>query len=147
MSDMSEQTSRPTEDTMATAQDLAVRDKKELVTKEEKTVPGRYYVPYADIYETDEALSVVMEMPGVERKDIDVALENNVLRIDGRIDFTKYEGMEPVYAEYNVGHYTRSFTLSNKIDQDTISAQLNEGVLTLTLPKTTEVQARRISIK
>jgi hypothetical protein len=58
---MSEQTSRQTEDTMATAQDLAVRDKKELVSKNEKTVPGRYYVPYADIYETDEVLSVVME--------------------------------------------------------------------------------------
>ena len=116
---MSEQTSRQTEDTMATAQDLAVRDKKELVSKDEKTVPGRYYVPYADIYETDEVLSVVMEMPGVERKDIDVTLENNVLRIDGRIDFTKYEGMEPVYTEYNVGHYARSFTLSSKVDQGT----------------------------
>jgi HSP20 family molecular chaperone IbpA len=100
---------------MATAQDLAVRDKKELVTKEEKTVPGRYDVPYADIYETDEALSVVMEVPGVERKNIDVALENNMLRIDGRIDFTKYEGMEPVYAEYNVGHYTRALTLTRSI--------------------------------
>ena len=147
MSDINEQTSRQTEDTMATAQDLAVRDKKELVTKDEKTVPGRYYIPSADIYETDEALSVVMEMPGVERKDLDVALENNVLRIDGRIDFTKYEDMEPVYTEYNVGHYTRSFTLSNnKVNQDTIRAQLNDGVLTLTLPKAAEAQPRRISI-
>ena len=131
---------------MATAQELAVRDKKELVSKDEKTVPGRYYVPYADIYETDEALCVVMEMPGVEKKDIDVALENDVLRVDGRIDFSKYEGMEPVYTEYNVGHYTRSFTLSNKIDQEQISAQLEDGVLTLTLPKAKEAQPRRISI-
>ena len=53
---------------MATAQELAVRDKKELVSKDEKTVPGRYFVPFADIYETDQALCVVMEMPGVERK-------------------------------------------------------------------------------
>ena len=131
---------------MATAQELAVRDKKELITKDEKTVPGRYYVPYADIYETDEALSVVMEMPGVEKKDIDVALENGVLRVSGRIDFTKYEDMEPVYTEYNIGHYTRSFTLSNKIDQDKISAQVDDGVLTLTLPKAQEAQPRRISI-
>ena len=131
---------------MATAQELAVRDKKELVSKEEKTVPGRYYVPYADIYETDDALSVVMEMPGVEKKDLNVALENDVLRVDGRIDFSKYEGMEPVYTEYNVGHYTRSFTLSNKIDQERISAQLDDGVLTLTLPKAKEAQPRRISI-
>ena len=131
---------------MATAQELAVRDKKELVSKDEKTVPGRYYVPFADIYETDEALCVVMEMPGVERKDVNVALENGVLRVDGRIDFSKYEGMEPVYTEYNVGHYTRSFTLSDKIDQERISAQLDDGVLTLTLPKAKEAQPRRISI-
>jgi HSP20 family molecular chaperone IbpA len=131
---------------MATAQELAVRDKKELVSKEEKTVPGRYYVPYADVYETDEALCVVMEMPGVERQDINVALENDVLRVDGQIDFSKYAGMEPVYTEYNVGHYTRSFTLSDKIDQEKISAQLADGVLTLTLPKAKEAQPRRISI-
>ena len=143
---MSEQTSRQTEDTMATAQDLAVRDKKELVTKDEKTVPGRYYVPYADIYETDEALSVVMEMPGVERKDIDVALENNVLRIDGRIDFTKYEGMEPVYTEYNVGHYARSFEISNKIDQSKISAQMKDGVVTIVLPKSEQAKPRKIQV-
>lgn len=131
---------------MATAQELAVRDKKELVSKDEKTVPGRYFVPFADIYETDQALCVVMEMPGVERKDVNVALENGVLRVDGRIDFAKYEGMEPVYTEYNVGHYTRSFTLSDKIDQEGISAQLDDGVLTLTLPKAKEAQPQRISI-
>ena len=131
---------------MATAQELAVRDKKELVSKDEKTAPGRYYIPYADIYETDDALCVVMEMPGVEKEDINVALENDVLRVDGQIDFSKYEGMEPVYTEYNVGHYTRSFTLSNKIDQEQISAQLEDGVLTLTLPKAKEAQPRRISI-
>ena len=131
---------------MATAQELAVREKNELVTKDEKTVPGRYYVPSADIFETDEALSVVMEMPGIEKKDIDIVLENHTLRVDGRIDFTKYEGMEPVYTEYNVGHYARSFTLSEKIDQDTISAELNDGVLTLTLQKSKEAQPRRISI-
>jgi len=131
---------------MAIAQELAVRDKQELVSKDEKTVPGRYYVPFADIYETDESLCVVMEMPGVEKKHIDVALENDVLRIDGRIDFSKYEGMEPVYTEYNIGNYTRSFAISNKINQEKISAQLEDGVLVLTLPKAKEAQPRRISI-
>ncbi len=131
---------------MSGTQEVAVREKKELVGKEEKTVPGRYYVPFADIYETDDALRVVMEIPGVERKDVNVALENDVLRVDARIDFSKYEGMEPVYTEYNVGHYTRSFTLSNKIDQEQISAQLEDGVLTLTLPKAKEAQPRRIQI-
>jgi HSP20 family protein len=134
------------EDGMATGQELSIRDKKELVTQDEKMIPGRYYVPYADIYETDQALTLVMEMPGLDKKDINVDLENNVLRIDGRIDFTKYEGMEPVYTEYNIGHYTRSFSLSSKIDQEHITAQVEDGVLTLTLPKVKDAQPRRIAI-
>ncbi len=54
--------------TMAEKREMAVREKKELIAKEEKTVPGRYYVPYADIYETDDALAVVLEMPGVREE-------------------------------------------------------------------------------
>jgi len=132
--------------TMAEKQELSVREKKELVAKEEKTIPGRYYIPYADIYETDDALAVVLEMPGVEKKDLNVALENDVLRVDGKIDFTKYTDMEPVYAEYNVGHYARSFALSNKVDQEKISANIEDGVLTLTLPKARHAQPRKIAI-
>jgi len=132
--------------TMAENKEMEVREKKEVVAKEEKTTPGRYFVPYADIYETDEALAVVMEMPGVEKKDLDVGLENDVLRVDGRIDFSKYKDMEPVYAEYNVGHYARSFALSNTIDQERISANLEDGVLTLALPKAKHAQPRKIAI-
>jgi HSP20 family protein len=128
------------------AKEMAVREKKELVAKEEKTVPGRYFVPYADIYETDEALTVVLEMPGVEKKDLDVDVEKDVLRVDGRIDFSKYKDMEPVYAEYNVGHYARSFALGSAIDQEKIAASLEDGVLTLTLQKAKHAQPRKISI-
>src|SRR4029077_11285968 len=76
-----------------------------------------------------------MELPGVEKQAIDVNVENDVLRVDARLDFTKYEGLEPLYTEYNIGHFARSFTLSNKIDQQQISAQLGDGVLTLTLKR------------
>jgi len=131
---------------MSGSQELSVRDKREMLAKEEKTTPGRYFVPNADIHETSDALTVVMEMPGVDRNHLNVSLENDVLRVDGQIDFSKYEGMEPVYTEYNIGHYTRSFTLSNKIDQERISAQLEDGVLTLTLPKAAEARVRRIAI-
>jgi len=132
---------------MSDAQELAVREKQELAKKEEKTIPGRYFVPAADIFETEEALTVIMEMPGVEKKDVSVALEDDSLRVDGQIDFSKYQGMEPVYTEYNVGHYARGFSLSGKIDREGISAQLDDGVLTLTLPKAKESTPRRIAIK
>jgi HSP20 family protein len=131
---------------MADSQALAVQEKKELVSKEEKTVPARYYVQITDIYETDDALTVVMEMPGVEKKDVEVNVENDVLRVEGRVDFTKYEGLEPLYTEYNVGHFARSFALSNRIDQQQIAAQLEDGVLTLTLKKAKEAMPRKIAI-
>ena len=131
----------------APSQELALREKRELVGKDEKTVPGRFYVPYSDIYETDAALTVLMEVPGVEREGVSVALEDDVLRVEGRIDFGKYEGMEPVYTEFNVGHYTRSFALSGKIDRERIGAQLEDGVLVLTLPKAREAQPRWIAIQ
>jgi HSP20 family protein len=78
---------------------------------------------------------------------VTVQLESDVLRIEGRIDFSKYEGLEPVYAEYNVGHYARAFTLSDKIDQDGIRADLADGVLTLTLKKAKAALPRRIEIR
>jgi len=128
------------------SQSLEVQEKKALVAKEEKTVPARYYVPGTDIFETEDALTVVMEIPGVEKQAVDVRIENDVVRVEARIDFSKYEGLEPLYAEYNVGHFARSFALSSKIDQQQISAQIDDGVLTLTLQKTKEVAPRRIAI-
>jgi HSP20 family molecular chaperone IbpA len=132
---------------MADQQELAVREKKELATKEERTVPGRFYVPQTDVYETEDALTVVMEMPGVAREAVEIELKDDVLRVEARIDPSKYEGMEPVYTEYNVGHWTRSFALSDRVDRERIGAQLEDGVLTLTLPKTAAARPRRIEVR
>lgn len=131
---------------MSNSQPLEVQEKKEVASREEKTVPLRYFVPSTDIFESDRALTVVMEMPGVEKKDVRVDLENDTLRIEGRIDFAKYQGLEPLYTEYNVGHFSRSFSLSNRIDQPGISATLDDGVLTVTLPKAKEAVPRRIAL-
>jgi HSP20 family molecular chaperone IbpA len=87
-----------------------------------------------------------MEVPGVAKDDLDINLENDVLRIEGRINFTKYDGLDPLYTEYNVGHYARAFTLSSKIDQQQINAELEDGVLKLTLKKSKEAIPRQISI-
>ena len=131
---------------MSGSQELAVREKQELAQQEEKMVPGRYYMPAADIFETDDALTLLLEMPGVSKNNVDVQVENDVLRVEGKIDYSAYKDIEPVYTEYNVGHYARAFTLSNKIDRDAITARVEDGVLTLTLPKAKEALSRRIAI-
>jgi HSP20 family protein len=127
-------------------QELQVQEKRELAKKEESTVPARIFLPTADIFETSEALTIVVEMPGVDRNKVDVNVENGVLNIQGQIDFSNYEGLQPVYTEYNIGHYRRSLSLSNQIDEYKISAQMNDGVLTLVLPKAEEARPRRIAV-
>ena len=131
---------------MSDSQELQVQQKREVEKKTEGTTPGRIFVPVTDIFETPEALTVVLEMPGVDRDSIEASIENDVVTIDGRIDFAKYEGMQPVYTEYNVGHYARSFEISDKIDQNKISAQMKDGVVTIVLPKAEQAKPRKIQV-
>jgi HSP20 family molecular chaperone IbpA len=131
---------------MSDTQELQVQQKREIEKKTEGTTPGRVFVPVTDIFETPEALTVVLEMPGVDRDSIAASVENDVVTIEGRIDFTKYEGMQPVYTEYNVGHFARSFEISNKIDQSKISAQMKDGVVTIVLPKAEQAKPRKIQV-
>jgi HSP20 family molecular chaperone IbpA len=132
---------------MAAKQELQVQKKRELEQKEEATVPARVFLPQADIYESGDALTVVLEMPGVEKNNIEVKVEDDVLNVDGKLDLSKYKGLQPLYTEYNVGHYARSFHLSSKIDQGKIGAELKDGVLSLTLPKVQEAKPRTIQVK
>jgi HSP20 family molecular chaperone IbpA len=132
---------------MADKQELQVREKREVEKAQEQTRPLRAFVPNADIFETEDALTVVLEMPGVDRNNIDVNVDNGVLTIEGRIDFNKYESLEPVYSEYNIGPFRRSFRISSQIDQDKIKAEMDAGVITLTLPKAEEAKPRKIEVR
>ena len=131
---------------MPTGHELQVQQKREVEKKQESTVPARVYVPVTDIFETDAALVLALEMPGVDRENINVKLESGVLTIAGEINFAKYEGLYPVYTEYKVGNYARSFQLSSDIDQDRISADLKDGVVMLTLPKAEKAKPRKIKV-
>ena len=131
---------------MAAQKELEVQQKREVEKPQETTVPARFYQPNTDIFEEEGSLTLVMEMPGVQKDNVDITIEKNVLDVEGKIDFSKYQVLEPVYTEYNVGHYRRSFSLSSKIDQEKISAELNDGLLTLVLPKAEEAKPRTIKI-
>ena len=131
---------------MATQQELQVQEKREIGKPEEATAAVNFYMPTTDIYESEDSLILVMEMPGVDKESLSVNLENDQLQLEGKIEMANYEGLEPVYTEYSIGHYKRTFTLSNRIDQDKISATFSDGLLTLTLPKAQELKPRKISI-
>jgi HSP20 family molecular chaperone IbpA len=132
---------------MASRQELQVQRKRELERKDETTIPARTFMPTADIYETPDALTVVLEMPGVDRSNVDVRVEEGVLKVEGRIDLAKYQELQPLYTEYNIGHYARTFQISSKIDQSRIAAEMKDGVLSLKLPKVEEAKARTIQVR
>jgi HSP20 family protein len=132
---------------MASRQELQVQQKREVEKKEEATIPARVFLPTADIYETQDALTVILEMSGVEKDNVDVRVEDGVLKVEGRLDLSKYEGLQPLYTEYNIGHYSRSFQLTSRVDQSKIGAELKDGVLSLVLPKVEEAKARTIQVK
>jgi len=134
---------------MANKQDIEKREKQEVRHPEgtEHTREGRMFVPRADIYETAAAVRIVANMAGVDEKSVDITLEKNVLTIRGHVAPQVPEGMSPVYCEYAVGDYERSFVLSEEIDRDGIEAKVSAGVLDLTLPKCKAAQSRRIPIK
>jgi HSP20 family protein len=126
--------------------DIESTDKKTLEKTEETTWAGETYEPVVDIWESEQALTLQADVPGVGTDDIDINLDQDVLTISGRVALDDYEGLRPVYSEFNVGNFYRRFTLGELIDQEKITADMKDGVLTLTLPKKEKAQPRKISV-
>lgn len=109
---------------------------------------GGAWAPLVDIYEREGNIELKAELPGVDSKDVDVRVENNVLtlrgerRIDKEVKRESYHRVERAY-----GSFSRSFTLPSMVDTEKIKAEFKEGVLHLTLPKKEEAKPRQISIK
>ena len=106
----------------------------------------RLFIAPADIREINDGIILTADMPGVEPDGVEVTLERNVLTIRGTIADEFRPTEVAAHTEYEAGSYERSFTLSGEINRDGIEASMNNGVLTLTLPKTTPSQ-RKIEVK
>ena len=132
------------EDTALQVQDTEKQEIEE--TGAERTRDRAAFVPRADIHETDDALVVVLDVPGVDEESVDITLEENVLTINGYVDFEEPEGYGLAYAEYRIGDYVRSFTVSDQIDQAGVEATIKDGVLKLHLPKAPAAKKRQIPI-
>jgi HSP20 family molecular chaperone IbpA len=105
----------------------------------------RYVAPPVDIYETEEGLVVLADLPGVAKEALDIRVEQNKLTIQGQAR-RGFPGM-PIYQEYVLVNFFRQFALSDKVDQSHIAAELKSGVLTLTLPKAEAAKPRQIAVQ
>lgn len=126
--------------------EITLREKEEIARDAaEPTRTGVYYTPAVDIFENEAAITVVADMPGVDKNELDIDLKDNILTITGQVRQPD-ERFQAVYREYGIGGYTRRFTLGNKVDQSKITATLKDGVLTLELPKAEAMRPRKIDI-
>lgn len=123
----------------------ATTDANAVKTQEEIRAPERHLTPPVDIYETSDGLVVVADLPGVPRDGLDVRVEDDILTIQGR-PTVQAQG-EEVYREYALKDFFRQFELTDAVDQEGISANLQHGVLTLTLPKAEKAKPRRIPVQ
>ena len=123
--------------------------KKKTEVKEgvERTRSKRLYTPPVDIIEGEDGLFLIADMPGVDENSVDITLEKNVLTIYGTVDPEIPGNRRLVSAEYGIGDYQRSFTLSDEIDREKIEATVKNGVLRLTLPRAEAAKTRKIPVK
>jgi HSP20 family molecular chaperone IbpA len=113
----------------------------------ERTRDRPTYAPRVDIFETEDALEILADMPGVTKESVEVTLEQRVLSIRGRADISLPAELAPLYLEYRPGDYERAFTLSDAIDPAGIEARVRGGVLQLRLPKAGPAKRQRIEVK
>jgi len=117
------------------------------LTVPEQTHPGPVYHPPVDIFESEERLWLLADMPGVKAKDLKIDLRENVLTLSAPVTLPESPSETPVLREYTSGSYFRQFTMSDQIDQAKIDAKLTDGVLRLELPKLEKAKPRQITVK
>jgi HSP20 family molecular chaperone IbpA len=129
------------------SKELKVRDKQEVASPAEQTTPGLVFTPAVDIFETEKEITLLADMPGVKADDLTIDLRDNTLTLEGDIAPADGQKEESIYEEYTSGRFYRQFSLSEVIDQAKIDAQLQDGVLRLTLPKVEKATPRKIAVR
>ena len=127
-------------------QELKIQEKKAVQPNGETTKPDTYCAPHVDIFETEQEVVVLADVPWVAPEGIDLALEENILTIQAQRSPVQNLG-RVILEEYETGHYLRRFTLAESIDQERIEAALVNGVLKVRLPKLGPSQPKKITVK
>ena len=132
---------------MSESKEMKVVEKQALATPAEQTKPGPVFTPNVDIFETEKAITLLVDMPGVKADQLNVDLRDDTLNLTGDVLPNVGTPGEKVYMEYETGRYYRQFSLSEMIAQEKIDAKLSDGVLRLTLPKVEKATPRRIAVQ
>jgi HSP20 family molecular chaperone IbpA len=103
-------------------------------------------LPAVDVFEDASGITLLADMPGVPREQLELRVEGEALLIEGGVQTRTPEGLQAIYAEVRVPRYRRSFTLSRELDTNRIEANLKDGVLRLRIPKQAHAQPRRIAV-
>ena len=131
---------------MAESKELQVKDKQEVASPAEQTRPGIVFTPDVDIFEDEQKITLMADMPGVAPEDVKIDLNDNQLSISGEVKPFETAEESDVLVEFEIGRYYRQFTLSEVIDQGKIEAKLEDGVLRLILPKAEKAIPRQITV-
>jgi len=131
---------------MAETKELQVKEKQEVATPAEHTRPGLIFTPAVDIYENDNEIILLADMPGVTTNDIAVDLKDGILTLTGDVKPWEEDDESDVLVEFEIGKYYRQFTLSEAIHQEKIEAGFTDGVLKLILPKVAKAVPRKITV-
>jgi HSP20 family protein len=131
---------------MADSKELQVKEKQEVTSPAEQTRPGVVFTPNVDIFEDDQQITLLADMPGVTPGDVSIDLNDNVLSISGEVKPFEGGNESDVLIEFEIGRYYRQFTLSEVIDQSKIEANHENGVLRLALPKAEKAIPRQITV-
>lgn len=127
--------------------ELQPRVKETAPVRSETTRPGKIFIPAVDIYETQDAIVVLADMPGVPSEKVTIDIKGSQLTISGEIAPPGKAAEHLLVREYDTGNFFREFTLGQLVDQDRIEAAIKDGVLRLTLPKVEKAKPRKIEIK
>ena len=113
----------------------------------EEGLSAAAFAPPADVYEDENHVTLKLEVPGIDEKDLDIRVENNNLIIKGERKFEKEEKEENFRrVERQYGTFVRSFTLPTTVDMDNINANYDKGVLTISMPKRAEAKPKQIQV-
>lgn len=128
-----------------TAQDMVKRQETTPRRREDTRSAGRNWIPAVDIFESDDKITLVADMPGVEKDGLEIHLEKGVLTLSGEVSIESRGNM--LLREFSAMNYYRQFKISEQIDADKTTAELNNGVLTLVIPKAESAKPKKIEIR